>query len=443
MGRCAGQNTTEGGLDPAVRFTVSSWFSPVPDATFEPSAHGLTIESVAAADVAHALGTPCYVYSAAAIRAAYRRLDEAFGDRLHAIHYALKANSTLAIVRLLRALGSRVDANSMGEVDVALRCGFTPREIVFTGVGKSAGELERAVALDFHAINVESPGELDRLDRLAAARGVKARVALRVNPDIDAQSHPHISTGLRDNKFGVPIALARALVLDMARRPGLAPVGLHVHIGSQITALAPLAGAAGAAAALARELVGEGVPLEQLDFGGGLGISYDGSPVPDAGDYVRALVAAAEGTGLAIAIEPGRSIVGPAGALLATVVDVKHVPGGRRFVVLDAGMTELMRPALYGAFHRIEPLVPRHGAPVPCDVVGPICESTDSFARDRLLPPLEVGDLVAVRDVGAYGAVLGSTYLRRPLPPEALVDGAAWTTIRRRQTLDELLQLEV
>ena len=412
------------------------------DATFQHGPQGLTIESVAAADVARALGTPCYAYSAGAIRAAYRQLDEAFAGRPHAIHYALKANSTLAIVRLLRALGSRVDANSMGEVDVALRCGFAPREIVFTGVGKSADELARAVSLDFHAINVESPGELDRLDRLAAARGVQARVALRVNPDIDAQSHPHISTGLRDNKFGVPIALARELVLDMARRPGLTPVGLHVHIGSQITTLAPLAKAAAAAAALGRELVAEGVLLEQLDFGGGLGISYDGTPVPEAGDYVRALVASAEGSGLAMAIEPGRSIVGPAGVLISTVVDVKHVPGGRRFVVLDAGMTELMRPALYGAYHRIEPLLRRAGVEVACDVVGPICESTDCFARDRMLPPLAVGDLVAVRDVGAYGAVLGSTYLRRPLPPEALVDGAAWTTIRRRQTLDELLQLE-
>ncbi len=412
------------------------------DPTFQHAPQGLTIDSVAAADVATALGTPCYVYSAGAIRAAYRQLDDAFAGRAHAIHYALKANSTLAIVRLLRTLGSRVDANSMGEVDVALRCGFTPRDIVFTGVGKSAAELERAVSLDFHVINVESPGELDRLDRLATARGVQARVALRVNPDIDAQSHPHISTGLRDNKFGVPMAIARDLVLDMARRAGLTPVGLHVHIGSQITTLAPLAKAAAAAAALGRALVAEGVPLEQLDFGGGLGISYDGSPVPDAGDYVRALVAAAEGSGLAMAIEPGRSIVGPAGVLLSTVVDVKHVPGGRRFVVLDAGMTELMRPALYGAYHRIEPLLRRAGAEVACDVVGPICESTDCFARDRMLPPLEVGDLVAVRDVGAYGAVLGSTYLRRPLPPEALVDGAAWATIRRRQTLDELLQLE-
>lgn len=403
---------------------------------------GLAIDAVPAADIAAVLGTPCYVYGAAAIRAAYRRLDDAFGTRRHAIHYALKANSTLAIVRLMRSLGALVDANSMGEVEVALRCGYTPRDIVFTGVGKSAAELARAVALDFHAINVESPGELERLNDLAVAAGTKARVALRVNPDIDAQSHPHISTGLRDNKFGVPIAIARGIVVDMAKRPGLLPVGLHVHIGSQITSLGPLAKAAEAATRLARDLKDDGVALTQLDFGGGLGISYDGSPVPDPAEYVRALLAAAGDTDLTIAIEPGRSIVGAAGVLLTTVVDVKHVPGGRRFVVLDAGMTELMRPALYGSYHRIEPVLPRQGALEPVDVVGPICESTDCFARDRALPPLAVGDLVAVRDVGAYGAVLGSTYLRRPLPPEALVDGDRWTTIRRRQTLDELLQLE-
>lgn len=403
---------------------------------------GLAVDGVPVADIAGALGTPCYVYSAAAVRAAYGELDAAFGARRHAIHYALKANSTLGLVRLLHGLGAHADANSMGEVDVALRCGFGPRDIVFTGVGKSRVELERAVLLGVQAINVESPGELDRLDQLATARGVKARVALRVNPDIDAESHPHISTGLRDNKFGVPIGLAHGLFVDMARRPGLTPVGVHVHIGSQITTLAPLAKAAAAAATLARELMAAGVPLEQIDFGGGLGISYDETPVPDRTAYVRTLVEAAGATDLTLCIEPGRSIVGPAGLLVSTVVDVKHVPGGRRFVVLDAGMTELMRPALYGAFHRIEPVVPRPGEAVPCDVVGPICESTDRFARDRALPPVDVGDLVVIRDVGAYGAVLGSTYLRRPLPPEALVDGGAWTTIRRRQTLDELLQLE-
>jgi diaminopimelate decarboxylase len=407
-----------------------------------PPAAGLRLEGVALADIAHAVGTPAYVYSAGAIRDAYQALDRAFGITPHAIHYALKANSSLALVRLLRGLGSQADANSMGEVEVALRSGFEPRDIVFTGVGKSMDELDRAVALGLLAINVESPGELERLDRVALARGTVARVAIRVNPDIDAQSHPHISTGLRTNKFGVPIELARGLYRDIAGHRGLRAVGVHVHIGSQITSLDPLRRAAESVVALSRELRADGVPLEHLDFGGGVGISYDGTTVVSSTDYVQAIVEAAGGEGLTLAIEPGRVIVGPAGVLLARVVDTKHLPGGRRFVVLDAGMTELMRPALYSAFHRIEPLVVRPGAPEPCDVVGPICESTDTFARDRLLPPVEVGDLVAIRDTGAYGAVMASTYLRRPLPPEVLVEGERWHVIRRRQTLDDLLHLE-
>jgi diaminopimelate decarboxylase len=406
------------------------------------SAHGLVCDGVSIQSIVERVGTPAYVYSARAIRDAYRAIDSAFDGYPHAIHYALKANSTLALVRVLNALGSRADANSGGEIEVALRAGFAPRDIVFTGVGKTSDELEFAIVQDVGTINAESAGELDRIAARARAAGRTARVALRVNPDIDAQSHPNISTGLRSNKFGVALQDARAIYRDRRGVDALRFVGVHVHIGSQITTLDPLTRAAEAVAALAGELVADGVPLEQIDFGGGLGISYDGAPVPDAGDYVRALVAAAGAVPLVLAIEPGRSIVGPAGVLLATVVDVKHVAGGRRFVVLDAGMTELMRPALYGAFHRIEPAAPRPGAPELSDVVGPICESTDRFARDLPLAPVEVGDLMVIRDVGAYGAVLGSTYLRRPLPPEALVDGDAWSTVRRRQTLDDLLQLE-
>lgn len=394
------------------------------------------------ADIAAAVGTPCYVYDGGAIRAAYATLDAAFDGYPHSIHYALKANSALGIVRLMRSLGAAADTNSMGEVEVALRCGYAPSDIVFTGVGKTAAEIDRAVTLGLLAINVESPGELDRIDARARAHGVKARVALRVNPDIDAKSHPHISTGLRSNKFGVPIDEAPALFREMAGRAGLAPVGVHVHIGSQIATLDPLARAAEAVVALARELAASGIVLEHVDMGGGLGISYDGGPVVDPAEYVRTLVAVTRGSGLKVAIEPGRVLVGPAGVLLGRVVDVKQFPGLKRFVVLDAGMTELMRPALYNAFHRIEPLSPRAGEPTAADIVGPICESTDSFARDRLMPPLEVGDLVAIRDVGAYGAAMGHTYLRRPLPPEVLVDGGSWRVIRRRQTMDELLALE-
>jgi diaminopimelate decarboxylase len=402
----------------------------------------LLIDGVDPGAIAAALGTPCYVYSTSSIREAYQRIDAAFGDVPHAIHYALKANSTLAIARLLRSFGAKADANSIGEVDVALRAGFTPEEIVFTGVGKSPQELERGVALGLLTINVESPGELDRLDRIARERGTVARVALRVNPDIDAQSHPHISTGLKSNKFGVPIEAAPELFREIQRRQGLRANGVHVHIGSQITSLDALVRAAQAAVSLAIALRAEGIQIQHVDFGGGLGISYDDNAVPDPAEYVQRLVALMRPTGLEAIVEPGRTLVGPAGYLLSRVVDVKHFEGGRKFVVLDAGMTELMRPALYGAFHKIQPVVPRDGIPEIVDIVGPICESTDSFARDRLLAPVEPGDLVAIRDVGAYGAVMGSTYLRRPLAPEALVDNGAWTVIRRRQTLDDILSLE-
>jgi len=393
--------------------------------------------------IARQVDTPAYVYDGEAIDHAYRRLEAAFGDAPHAIHYAMKANSALAIVRRLQVLGSGFDANSLGEVDVALRCGAVPRQIVLTGVGKRSDDLDRAVTLDLQAINVESPGELDRLARLAADRGTVARVALRVNPDIDAQSHPHISTGLRSNKFGVPIDEARALFRAIQARPSLAPIGIHIHIGSQITALDPLERAAEAATALARALRDDGIAIEHLDFGGGLGIAYDGGAPPSPEAYVQRLTRAAGDIGITLAIEPGRVIVGAAGVLLTRVVDIKQFPGARRFVVLDAGMTELMRPALYSAFHRIEPVRPRDGAPEAGDIVGPICESTDAFARDRLLPPVEVGDLIAIRDAGAYGAVMGSTYLRRPLAPEVLIEDGSWRVIRRRQTLDDLLSLEV
>jgi diaminopimelate decarboxylase len=407
-----------------------------------PASEAIQPDARLLSDIANRVGTPCYVYSAQSIRDAFHRLDSAFGAYPHTVHYAMKANSTRGIVELLKDLGAGVDANSIGEVDVALRCGITPDQIVFTGVGKSMPELTRAVSLGFKAINVESPGELDRLDQLAQAQGATVRVALRVNPDIDARSHPHISTGLKTNKFGVPIEAAPEIFREIGRRKGLRAEGVHMHIGSQITSLDPLVGGATAAVDLALALKGEGIGLRHIDLGGGLGISYDGTPAIDPADYGRALVDIVRRSGLPALIEPGRVLVGPAGVLITRVVDVKQFPEARRFVVLDAGMTELMRPALYGAFHRIEPVVLRAGEPIVADIVGPICESTDTFARDRTLPPVEVGDLMVVRDVGAYGAAMGSMYLRRPLPPEVLVDDGAWRVIRRRQTLDDMLRLE-
>lgn len=396
--------------------------------------------------IAAELGTPCYVYSAPAIRARYRELDAAFAGHPHAIHYALKANSTLAIVRLLRGLGAHADANSGGEIDVALRAGFAAGEIVFTGVGKTTGEIERAVGLGLKAINAESFGEMDRIDRIARALGTRARVAVRINPDIDAMSHPGISTGRKTNKFGVAIEDARAMCREMATRGGLQVVGLHVHVGSQITKLEPLKRAAESLVRLAAELEDDGVSIEHLDVGGGLGISYDGGSVPTAAEYAAAVLPVIKASGRSLVLEPGRVIVGPAGVLLTRVVDMKPHSAGKTFVIADAGMTELLRPMLYGAYHAIEAVTPRGGSPIKADVVGPVCETTDTLGSDRELPPLEVGDLLAVRDTGAYGAAMGSNYNRRPFPPEVLVEPAnegGWRVIRRRQTIDDLLRTEV
>jgi diaminopimelate decarboxylase len=394
------------------------------------------------APIAAAEGTPLYVYSAELLRERYRDLDAAFAGYPHAIHYALKANSTLALARVLRALGSAADANSVWEIEVARRAGFAPHEIVFTGVGKSPAELECALAMDVKAINVESAGELARVEAIAARMHRVARVAVRVNPDIDARSHPHISTGLKINKFGVPLETARALVASVADRPALNLVAIHVHVGSQVTSLEPLRRAAAFAATLSRELADRGAALEYIDLGGGLGVSYDGSPVPTPAEYVRALIDEVRATSLPIVLEPGRTLVAPAGVLLARVVDVKPRNGVSDFAILDAGMTELMRPALYGAYHEIEPVAPRAGAARQYEIVGPVCESSDVLGRDRTLAPLEVGDLLAIRDAGAYGAAMASNYNRRPLPAEVLVDAGAWRVIRRRQTVDDMLELE-
>ena len=393
--------------------------------------------------VARETGTPVFVYSAPAIRARYQELDRAFAAHPHAIHYALKANSTLAIVRLLRGLGAHADANSAGEIDVAIRAGFEPGQIVFTGVGKTPAEIERAVGMGLKAINAESFGEMDRIDQIARTLGTRARVAVRINPDIDALSHPGISTGRKSNKFGVAIEDARAMCREMARRDGLQVVGLHVHVGSQITKLEPLRRAAESLVQLATELEGDGVHVEHLDVGGGLGISYDGSDVPTAREYADAVLPVIAASGRALVLEPGRVIVGPAGVLLTRVVDVKPQPGGKMFVIADAGMTELMRPMLYGAYHAIEAVAPRAGQSITADVVGPVCETTDTLGADRSLPPIEPGDLLAVRDAGAYGAVMGSNYNRRPSAAEVLVEAGGWKLIRRRQTIDDLLRTEI
>ena len=394
-------------------------------------------------DLAARFGTPLYAYSADMIAARYREVDEAFSGYPHTLHYALKANSTLGIARLLRSLGAAADANSGGEIEVALRAGFTPGEIVFTGVGKSDAELARAIELGLRSINAESEGEIERIDAIASARGTGAKVAVRVNPDIDARSHPHISTGRKNNKFGVAIEDAREMCLRMRGRKGVQIVGLHSHVGSQITHLEPLQHAAEALAVLACELRRSGIQIEHLDIGGGLGIPYEGQTVPSASEYAAAVLPIVRKTGLALILEPGRFLVGQAGVLITRVVDIKPQAGGKLFVILDAGMTELMRPMLYGAFHRIEPVLASAAPEALVDFVGPICETTDTLGKDRRLPAPAVGDLMVVFDAGAYGSVMASNYNRRPMPAEVLIQNGQAALLRRRQTIDDLVALEL
>jgi len=374
------------------------------------------------------------------IRDAYRAIDRAFAGYPHAIHYALKANSTLAIVRLLRALGGRADANSAGEIQVALRAGFAPDDIVFTGVGKTREELEYAVATGVGVINAESPGELDRIAAIAQAQSRDAAVALRVNPDIDALSHQNISTGLKTNKFGVALQDARAIYRERRDVPGLRFVGVHIHIGSQITTPEPLRRAAATLVGLALDLLDDGVPLRHLDIGGGLGIAYEGRQTMTPDQYAAAILPELRRVGIPVVLEPGRALLGHAGALVSRIVDVKQYPDGRRFAVLDAGMTELIRPALYDAWHEITALTSL-GRPVaagasaglePAHVEGPICESTDHLGEHQL-PPLRRGDLVVIRDAGAYSASLGSAYNGRPRPPQVVLEhGGGLTLVRPR-----------
>ncbi len=397
---------------------------------------GVSLEAAAAEH-----GTPLYVYSRAAIEAAYDAYARAFAAVPHRICYAVKANGNGAILKILAGLGAGADIVSGGELLAALRAGFPPERIVFAGVGKSEAEL--ALGLE-HAIgewNAESEEEIARLAAAAAARGTRARVSLRVNPDIDARSHPYISTGLRENKFGVPIAEAPEILRRARARDGIEVTGVQSHIGSQIVDTAPLAGAARALAELSRRLLDDGFALRTLDIGGGLGVSYDGSGAPSASHLAEAVLPAIAGLPLTLVLEPGRSLVAAAGALLTRVLYVK--PGqGKRFVVVDAGMNDLLRPALYQAFHRIEPVRTHGRAPELVDVVGPVCETSDFLARGRELERVEPGDLLVVRDAGAYGFSMASNYNMRPRPAELLVEAGRARLVRRRETFEDLVRGE-
>jgi len=410
---------------------------------FERAGDSLVCDGVELEPLAARHGTPLYVYSAPALREAYQAYDAAFAGVPHRVCYALKANSCGALLRLFAGLGAGADIVSGGELRAALRAGFPAERIVFSGVGKTEAEMELAVAHDVGEFNAESGQEIERLSAVAQRAGRRARVTLRVNPDIDPRSHPYISTGLRENKFGVDIGLAPEILRRARSLPAIDVVGVQCHIGSQITDLEPLAAAARALAGLSRSLLAEGFALRTIDVGGGLGIDYEtGSPGPGPQALAEAILPAFRDLPLTLLLEPGRSLVARSGALLTRVLYVKE-NRGKRFVIVDAGMNDLLRPSLYQAFHRIEAVRPRAGAAEPVDVVGPVCETGDFLARGRELAPVEPGDLLAVRDAGAYGFVMSSNYNLRGRAAEVMVDAAEARLVRRRETFEDLVATEV
>lgn len=402
----------------------------------------LHAEAVDLAAIAQVYGTPCYVYSRQAVESAFDAYTQAFASRRHLICYAIKANSSLGLLHLLARRGAGFDIVSAGELTRVLRAGGAANKVVFSGVGKRADEMALALEAGIRCFNVESVAELARLNQVAAGRGQRAPVSLRVNPDVDAQTHPYISTGLKENKFGIDIALAESVYREAAQMPGIEVVGLDCHIGSQLLNLTPYRDALSRLLSLVDRLLAAGMPLKHLDLGGGLGIRYkegDAPPTPAAlADIVLPMIGDRP---LEIFLEPGRSIVGAAGALLTRVEYLKSNEQ-KHFAIVDAAMNDLLRPALYGAWQEITPVTPRQDVPVQSyDIVGPVCETGDFLGKARPLALTE-GDLLAVLGAGAYGYVMASNYNTRPRPPEVLVDGNTHQLLRPRETLDDLLRNE-
>jgi diaminopimelate decarboxylase len=397
----------------------------------------LYAEDVPLTEIAAQFGTPCYVYSRAAIEQQYRAFDTAFGARAHRVCYAVKANSNLAVLNLLARLGAGFDIVSGGELERVLRAGGDAACVVFSGVGKSTEEMRRALTLGIACFNVESEAELTRLNTVAGELGKRAPVSLRVNPDVDAQTHPYISTGLKDNKFGIDIRAALAVYEHAALLPHIEVVGVDCHIGSQLTELAPFGDAMQRVLELVDALNARGITLRHIDCGGGIGIRYRDEQPPTPAEYVTALCTALAGRAEEIMIEPGRAIVGNAGVLL-TRVEYLKLNSHKNFAVVDAAMNDLLRPALYDAWMAITPVQADTHAARVYDVVGPVCETGDFLGKDRLLA-IAAGDLLAVRSAGAYGFSMSSNYNTRPRPAEVMVDGDRTHLIRRRETLDELL----
>jgi diaminopimelate decarboxylase len=411
----------------------------LPAVAFAMRGGSLHCEDVALDAIARRFGTPVFVYSKRAIVAAFRAYADALAGRDALVCYAVKANSNLAVLNLLARHGCGFDIVSGGELARVLAAGGDPKRVVFSGVGKTREEIGTALAAGILCFNVESEPELAVIEQAAAARGVRARVSVRVNPDVDPQTHPYISTGLRNNKFGVAYAATRALYQRAARSPHLDVVGIDCHIGSQITELAPYLDAAERVLDLVQRLAQDGIDLHHIDFGGGLGIRYRDETPPAAGAMIRGLLERLDQRGLSrkmVMLEPGRSIVGAAGALV-TKVEIVKAGEVKNFAIVDAAMNDLMRPALYQAWMRIEPVRAVTAEPHIYDVVGPICESGDWLARDRELA-VESGALLAILDAGAYAMSMASNYNTRPRAAEVMVDGDRCHEVRRRETIAEM-----
>ena len=403
----------------------------------------LYAEDVPVTRIAAEVGTPAYIYSRATLERHWHAFDDAFGDYPHLVCYAVKANSNLAVLNLFARLGSGFDIVSGGELERVLRAGGDPTKVVFSGVGKSADEIRRALEVGIHCFNVESEPELQRISDIASDMGKTAPIALRVNPDVDPKTHPYIATGLATSKFGIDIERAPDVYARAAQLPGIDIVGVDCHIGSQLTDVAPFLDALDRVLALVKTLLNQGIELEHLDLGGGLGIRYEDEEPPHPQEQAAAITRRLREAGitLPVHIEPGRAIAGNAGILVTRVEYLKRAPQ-KNFAIIDAAMNDLMRPALYQAWHNIEPVKPRTAEPENWEIVGPVCETGDILGSDRSLA-LAQGDLLAIKSAGAYGFTMSSNYNSRPRAAEVMVDGEAFQIIRRRETLDDLLHGEI
>jgi diaminopimelate decarboxylase len=409
---------------------------------FSYSDHDYYCEQVPLVDLAHRAGTPCYVYSSQVILNNFRAYTEAFSDLPHTVCYAVKANSSLAVLSLLEKAGAGFDIVSGGELYRVLAAGGDPAKVVFSGVGKTAAEVEFALAKGIHSFNCESETELALIDAMAARLGVTAGFSIRVNPDVDAVTHPYISTGLSQHKFGIAIAAAAQVYEQSRRFRNLAAEGVSCHIGSQILDPTPILEAVDKVLTLASALRAQGHPIRHIDLGGGLGVAYHaGEEAPKIREFVACLRSRVKASGLSVMVEPGRSIVGPAGVLLTRVLYRKK-NGEKEFMVVDAAMNDLIRPSLYKAHHEILPLRRNGLPPVKADVVGPVCETGDFLARDREMANAMPGDYLAVCTAGAYGFVQSSNYNSRPRAPEVMVEGASWRVVRERETYADLVRGE-